>query len=632
MQAIFKQIGVLGALSLACLVVLVFFQGGYMQLASCLVGCVLVVLGAVSVVRAVRQGRALAKPALLFLAVAGAYLLSALVNGLTLTTVTSAGTWFGVAGFACMVGSSTAEWRRALLVCFKWLSLAMAVVSLVGFAADFAPFIDGDRLQFTIQYANATAIWFVTTVFLCVYSKSAWERALLPVVLVDIFLTQSFGALLAAGLVVLGLGVFHGLQARKGKSQEGTPFCLPRLVALIVQVVFSLAFFAAIWVSPIALKVVLAVALLAACVAYKRFNVEEALAAIPAARQKDLVVAVAAVIVVGVVGIFLFANDRVLSAWAHLLERFVQIHDGALMWATAPLFGVGPDNWQYLYPYLQTAQYHSATIHGSYMKIAVDAGLLGVAAFVAAAVLGLKALACRKEELYLACAVVILLHFTIDFDARFTALLCVLALLLCVAPGSAEAGKDEAATSTAAGVQKAPKGRAGRMVATIACAAVSLFLCALGSLAGFVSSTASFYSSVGAVADLQDMCESNVLARTDIGLQNETVIALANVHANQQIEAFYRTHGISSDVQAVYYASALFQLGKGAEAQLILVNQMEKQPGNYELFQAANEYFAAYGLDQSLMQRYDAALARANNLTTQGVAPQLESQHFIEHF
>ena len=242
MQAIFKQIGVLGALSLACLVVLVFFQGGYMQLASCLVGCVLVVLGAVSVVRAVRQGRALAKPALLFLAVAGAYLLSALVNGLTLTTVTSAGTWFGVAGFACMVGSSTAEWRRALLVCFKWLSLAMAVVSLVGFAADFAPFIDGDRLQFTIQYANATAIWFVTTVFLCVYSKSAWERALLPVVLVDIFLTQSFGALLAAGLVVLGLGVFHGLQARKGKSQEGTPFCLPRLVALIVQVVFSLQF------------------------------------------------------------------------------------------------------------------------------------------------------------------------------------------------------------------------------------------------------------------------------------------------------------------------------------------------------------------------------------------------------
>ena len=60
------------------------------------------------------------------------------------------------------------------------------------------------------------------------------------------------------------------------------------------------------------------------------------------------------------------------------------------------------------------------------MKVLVDAGILDFAAFVAALVFGTRTLAAAGEKLSLACVAMVLLHFIIDFDARFAAFMFVL--------------------------------------------------------------------------------------------------------------------------------------------------------------------------------------------------------------
>ena len=58
------------------------------------------------------------------------------------------------------------------------------------------------------------------------------------------------------------------------------------------------------------------------------------------------------------------------------IERIIQSMDGIKVQLSHCLFGIGTGNWQYLYPYYQSAQYKAGVIHNSYVQAGVSAGLI----------------------------------------------------------------------------------------------------------------------------------------------------------------------------------------------------------------------------------------------------------------
>ena len=357
---------------------LVLMQGGFFPLAGCALGAIACVAALIAWWRLPQRLAGFPIVPLLFLGMALSYAASALVNGASLTTLSETGVWAACAGAAFLACAQDAGKRTFWMKVLSWFGVATAVGGVLA-CAGLLSLVDGmlgERLQFTFQYSNAAAAWYGTCALLCLLAPDERLRAFAALPAGALLLTESGGGLVVFAVVAVVVGVLWGRAAQWS-----------RLLDALVQGVLAAVLFAGVrlTMSPASLIALAVVA--AAC--WWLLKGRPGLKLHVDARIGSL--ALAAVLVLGAIAAIVLLPERVGDALASFGERRFQVVDGLFMWSTKPLLGVGPDNWQYLYPYIQTAPYFVSVVHCSYVQILLDAGIPGLGLFAAACVLGLRA-------------------------------------------------------------------------------------------------------------------------------------------------------------------------------------------------------------------------------------------------
>ena len=100
------------------------------------------------------------------------------------------------------------------------------------------------------------------------------------------------------------------------------------------------------------------------------------------------------------------------------IERIIQSMDGIKVQLSHCLFGIGTGNWQYLYPYYQSAQYKAGVIHNSYVQAGVSAGLIPMLILIILLVICIKKYI-RNYGFATEAALFIMLHSIMDYCMSF---------------------------------------------------------------------------------------------------------------------------------------------------------------------------------------------------------------------
>lgn len=607
---------VLVGLALAVMVVL---QGGFFALAPCLCGIPLCVVAGFSWARRDRRSQVLPAVVALFLALPLAYLMSAVRNGLTLTTLSACGVWCAPAAMACLAAAQDGASRARTLwgLCLLGACTAAAGLATYAGALVLPEGMVGDRLQFSFQYANAAAAWFGGGLLLCMLAPDGRLRRLAMLPATAFLLTQSVGASLTLMLLAACAGVVWVRAERWEPLAQALTCCFG-----------ALASFALLHLLPTPL---MALAVLVAQLAFalRSDRTEEILARVGWRRVTRVATATlgAALLLAAIL-----LRSRLSAALASLVERLYQVHDGLSLWWLRPVLGVGPDNWQYLYRFVQTAQYDSAVVHGSYVQVLLDAGLPALALLLAAAACGLRTgwrapaqptdatvgawdrwrPACR------AAAAFVLLHATLEFDLRFSSLACLVAWLLvalCPMPEHAEAGE----TAPAAPPVRL---RLRGLPCSILCLLVCLSLCTLGCLSQLSQVALRLTAARGDYASCERLFSSNPLARADVQAQETHLAALCAQGKWEQTVDAAQLLRTPSDASVLSLAQAHLALGQNREAGDVLLRRMEEQPFNVAFFEEAATTATQWARDPNVAARYREAVSQANQLAAQ-VSPLL---------
>ena len=625
----------------------------------------------------------------LFALLAMVYLVSALANTPTFTSLSETGTWFATAAVALLAFLQPAAARSRTFDALCWAGAVGAVLALLMYA-EFFPWpysMNEDRLQFFHQYANAAAAWFGVTALLAVQSDKLHVRALVCLPVCGMLLTESGGALLVFALVLVALVV----QWWRAAAWE-------RIAGLVFQLfVAAVAFVVANKVDN-GLACLLSIGeLLLAAWLYARAD-----AWAPAwASQKRTAACLAGVTALAIVLLLVLYRDRAIEAAGHLAARVVYLYDAACLVATSPILGLGPDNWQFHYLFTQSAQYSISVVHNSYAQAAVDAGLVGLAALLITVAAGAASLMGAGAGRALLPYVLLALHAFFDFDLQFGSLAFMLAFLgsnpdgivLCFgrqagaaddaggagkavdsalaagdevpasaanasrrvaskteelvdAPGTASGSassnaslagtaagktsaaqvKDDAAAGSGAAVSRKPR---NSYAATAVIVIVSLLLAA-GCVVG-LSNEMSKQQLIAAnvhhdyVAAGQ-VYQGNPLAYNDIIARANFLEAAYGSGAYGDVVASWQLHGVQSARQALCVADALLALGRPDDAISLLIDMMGKQPYNAGLFARAYNMANGQTLSHDVAQRYSDAVYHSNVLSQQGLAVYVPNQ------
>ena len=560
-------------------------QGGFGNLVTCLCGVIVCIVGGIGALRSKRRNDRILLLPLLFFALACCYMASAIANGLTLTTLSETGVWFGVAGMALLAGGQTLDQRTRTISLIAWAGLASSVLGTFVFLG-ILPFPGGmndGRLQFFFQYANTAGIWFAAASALCFLSSSERLRSFASLPLAALLLTQSGGAIL---VFLIGFAVAAVCWCRANRYTRLTLSVCQALLALIIFAGLNLE------------HGLLGLALVAAAIGFSFAipQLEKLLTGIR--RQRPAAASVLAIAVIAAVATLALFPDRVHAAAASLIERLYHIADGIAMYASSPLLGVGPDNWQYLYPYIQTAQYHTTVVHSSYVQVALDSGAVGFVLLACAIAIGVKHLLrpgrTNSDVAASAAALLVAAHALIDFDLQFGAIAFFLAFLLSAPQGPSVPSKS--------------------LWLGLACLVLGAPACSAGALAEASKIGLSLANATGDYREAQGMFEQNPFAQSDVAAQTEYLAASYSLGDSSQIEAFLERFGVSSDRQAMYVAASLYESGETQRAGEVLIEQLEVQPYNDEFFRSVKTMIEIYGLDDALKDRYNAAVANASGL------------------
>lgn len=104
-----------------------------------------------------------------------------------------------------------------------------------------------------------------------------------------------------------------------------------------------------------------------------------------------------------------------------LLERIIHSYDGLRFLFNNIVFGIGPGNWQYVFPFHQSAYYSAGIIHNSYVQIGVDAGLFAM--LISIAFLCLSIYRYKKNaSFHNMLALFIMLHSIMEYNLYFAGL------------------------------------------------------------------------------------------------------------------------------------------------------------------------------------------------------------------
>ena len=636
------------AVLVGAIALLVLAQGGFFPLATCVLGAVVCVAAVVAWFRRPCRNRDLPIVALLFLGVALAYAISAFVNGLSLTTLSETGVWAACAGVSFLSAAQSGEKRAFWVKVFAWFGIATAVAGVL-VCSGVLPLAGGmveERLQFTFQYANAAAAWYGVCTFLCLLSPDERQRAFAALPAAALLLTESGGGLIVFVVCAAIVGIRWARAAAWDRLFQAL---LQGVVAVLVFVVVRLT------LSPVAL-IALAAAL-AAC--WWLGKGAAGLVGRVNTRMASLVMV--GVFVIGAIAAVFILSGRVADALASVNERMYHARDGLSMWLSKPLLGVGPDNWQYLYPYIQTAPYYTTVVHCSYVQLMLDAGIVGLAFFVAAVVFGLRELlrdakdaAARGgwAQAELIVVVFLLVHALLDFDFQFASLAFVLAAML-AAPSALNAGnasdsgsgsaaesasnakavsqaesapdakvvsktekaskagkasKEEKAAN-AGSASRAPKG----VVAGIACLIVCLPACLTGALCSATATSFELAEASGDYAACERLFLGNPLAQADVSAQSHYLTACYNQGKYDEVENIYHFMPAPTDSAVYYTAMAYYARNDQVQATSVLIKHLEEQPYNVDFLNGVVQLTETYGIDPAQSARYAVAADRVRS-------------------
>lgn len=111
------------------------------------------------------------------------------------------------------------------------------------------------------------------------------------------------------------------------------------------------------------------------------------------------------------------------------IERLIQSYDGLKVIDSHILTGIGAGNWQYVYPFYQSAQYKAGVIHNSYVQIGVSAGIIPMI-FMIGLLISVAIKFIRKNDCKTEAAFFILLHSMMDYCLSFVCIDVLLIVLL----------------------------------------------------------------------------------------------------------------------------------------------------------------------------------------------------------
>ena len=567
------------------IIVLVLVQGGFPADVTCAVGVASSLAAGILWFRKPQRHAGIPVLPLVWLGLAVCYAASALASGLSLTTIAETGKWFACAGFAFLAATLDEERRsRAFwLLCYVGVATAGAGILLYGGLFSLDAGIVVERLQFTLQYANATAAWYGIIALLCLHSTDKTQRALAPLPLTAFLLTRSVGGTFAFIVACLVAGA---LWARRGAWE--------RICALVGQLFLSvLMFLLIVWIDgPLALVPVLL--LLGAYWALSDWL--DRLIARLDVRKCALAVTVLCIVAIGVIAVLSTMRPTDFAASMH--ERAQQMHDALSLWLTRPLLGTGPNNWQYLYPYIQTSSYYATVVHSSFGQALTDAGAIGVLLLAVACVLGARGLIreLRAETPWsqAACASALLLgvHSLVEFDLQFSCLALLLAFLL-ASPMSAKVPENVPARGIAAG-----------LLSIVLCVPT----CAFGAYCALSATVVRASAATGDNTSCRQVFLANQFARTDPGAQSHYVEASYKAGDYKGACDVYRQMSAPTSQATLCAAMAYHELGDLHSQTATLVKALEARRHDKDLAENAERIGRAYGVDESLRERFEAAV------------------------
>lgn len=349
--------------------------------------------------------RKLLRPEITLCVFAGVYLLASLVNGYSSSSVAQ----------ACLPASCIGAWflflslpmkkREKLLEILLWCSAAFAGIGLAALCdvVTISGAVTAHRLQFPFQYANAAGSWYAAMALLCLQDENKTSKYVQTPILTAMLLTRSIGAL---GMY----GICTAIYLWKSKKDKKWPQIILQnaLAAPFAAALFFLHGGAAIFVI---------------VMAFVAGRYQKKLVA--AGKQIKLhwfclFGAVACVIPI-------LLSSRISQATLTFAERICQIVDGARIIAAYPVLGIGAGNWQYVYPYYQSAEYVTTVVHSGIVQIGVDGGILAIATAIWLLYLLWKS---GKRPLPITLAAILLVgHSLLDFTLEFYPI-CLLPLFL----------------------------------------------------------------------------------------------------------------------------------------------------------------------------------------------------------
>lgn len=569
-----------------CIGAMVFSQGGFFGLPTCVCGVAASLWAGIAWVRKRRCREPLPIVPQLLAGVSIAYFVSSLMSGATLTTLAETGTWAACAGIAYLAATLDETQRSWMLKCLCWLGVTTALLGASVYAG-WLPMAGGmveSRLQFSFQYANVAGTWYGAITFLCMLAPDSRlnSAAFLPAT--TLLLTQSGGAL----IVFLIIALVVGFVWVRGANWDQLFQALLQGVAAVV--LFALCMIVAPLgaVLAVALTIVLATHTDWSAVLLTRCDAKKASLA--------LVSALAVLLAVG--GVLL--HTRVEAATASMAERVYHIQDGLALWSQSPLVGVGPNNWQYLYPYIQSAVYYTTVVHSSIVQLMLDAGLFGLTFFAAAGAFGVRGLLrslADKSDMWaagrLGAVSFVLLHALIEFDLQFSALAFLCAVLLVDKP--AHSVREH-----------------GRAVRGLAASAICLALLLPLSVAGVLCAASSEALQEANRSGDYETCiksyEGNALARADVAAQAECLAAYYCLGDYTRVRDMYDHMAAPSDASTLYAAISAFMQDDSAAATTMLAEHLEAQPYNVQFMQDVQELIGTYGVDPKQNGRLNAAM------------------------
>lgn len=542
----------------ALLAMLLALQGGYYPAAM---GIASIALAALSCARAIRD-RARKPHAPLIASAAFAIclltwcaarpFLDGIVSYETLSAISRPA--LAIATAAYWLQLSQDEKHSAIkLVAYE--GVLFSIVALLMFAGVLpypGAIVDG-RLQFTFQYANTAGTYFaVITCLAWTQGRAHTTKALIVPPLVCTLLTQSMGTF--AVIAILGCAwALKRLKLTRMKQDNAT------------QTKASTSKFA-----------------------------------IAALGTVALVALVTMVICIG-------APDRLDSALQTGMERLVQTMDGTRALASAPLIGIGPQQWRVVHPLVQSAQYTANVIHNGYLGFALSYGLIGIA-LAALCMPTIWKSTTRTEEDRVpgahAAAALLLLHALVDFDLAFGSIIMLLVLALL-------SNRELASTTRTA--SSTPDQRARTRFLLPAALVIILLTCGASALAFDVreNQILTDIQALGPHAASQQVA-ADPFARRDQTVRTRLYQCCTTPEQCEAALELQRSVPITVSTPGLMaFARCLYIVDRAEDAELMLLNTLQAQPYNVAAYTQAADLFERYDADEQTRQRYEALRARS---------------------